>query len=88
MLKEFYRNPKNGTHWQIYDRKMYSTIGGDKLKHIVFHPFPTLSFNCIKDNIMGDHSFTIEFIWFLWEIRITRYWGEGYRKQMEILKNE
>jgi hypothetical protein len=84
--KEFYRSNKNGTHWQIYGRKMHNEPIKNKIKHIEFHPFPTLKFDYNKNNIMENSSFDIRFIWLLWEIRITRYWGEEYRKQMEMLK--
>lgn len=82
MLKEFYRN-KNGVHWQIYDRKMYSDPVKNKIKRIEFYPFPTLKFNYNENKINRTNSFDIELIWFLWEIRITRYWGEAYKEQME-----
>ena len=86
MLKEFYRNHKNGTHWQIYDHKMYGTPIKDKIKRIEFYPIPTIKFNYHKNNINQTNNFDIEFIWLLWEIRITRYWGEAYKKETELLK--
>lgn len=86
MLKEFYRNPKNGTHWQIYDHKMYGMPIKDKIKRIEFYPIPTIKFNYHKNNINQTNNFDIEFIWLLWEIRITRYWGEAYKKETELLK--
>lgn len=86
MNKEFYRNHKNGTHWQIYSRKTCNKPIKNKIKHIEFHPFPTLKLNYLENNISRTNNFDIEFIWLRWEIRITRYWGEAYKEQMESLK--
>lgn len=87
MLKEFYRN-KNGTHWRISDRKMYGMPIKNQIKNVEFYPFPTLRFKYLECKFTRTNNFNVEFIWLFWEIHITRYWGEAYKEQMELLKND
>lgn len=79
MMKDFWHK-KDGSHWSIWNSKTYHKIGGDFIL-LDFYPFPTLKFSYSGDTYETDeHDFNIEFVWLLWEIRITKYWGKAYMK--------
>ena len=82
MMKNFgYK--KNGSHWSIWSRKTWFKIGDD-IAFLDFYPFPTLKFSYSEETFETDeYDFNIEFIWLLWEIRITKYWGEAYGKNYQ-----
>ena len=77
MMKNFgYK--KDGSHWSIWNSKTYHILGSD-LMFFDFYPFPTFRLSYQEDTFETDeHQFDIEFIWFCWEIRITKYWGKAY----------
>lgn len=84
LLREIYRNRKTGTHWQIFDRKTYGSHAGGKLQHATLHPIPTVRVNYQKDFVCNNtYSLSFELAWLLWALCVTRYWGEGYKEQME-----
>lgn len=77
MMKNFgYK--KDGSHWSIWNGKTYVKIGGD-LEIVDFYPFPTLKLSYHEDTYeTNEYDFDIRFVWLLWEIHITRYWGKAY----------
>lgn len=83
MYKEFYRD-KNGTHWVIDNTTTRNELVKGKIESLHFYPFPTLKFHLWENNLKKTKTFNIELVWFIWEIRITRHWGEAY-KELECL---
>lgn len=71
----------NGSHWSIWWNKNWFKIGKD-IEYLDFYILPTIKVSYHEDTFETDeYDFSIDFVWLLWKLCITKYWGKAYERK-------